>query len=290
MIISQRNTIKLAYGLHSLAQALREELKDARYFQIGFQTIILLFGYIYLHWDVNYYNLIAIYGSVTITQLICCRIWKLPFDSVKSAIISGMGLALLLRTDNPWWYVLAGTTGILSKFLLKTEKKHFFNPSNLGIMLCVLFSGESWISPGQWGNTMVLFCVASILGFIVVKKVGRLDISLAFIGTFFFLEFVRTILYQGWDLPFYLHKLSNGSLFLFTFFMITDPRSTPNHQAARIVWAASVGTLAFLLTNYQYVHGAPVWALFFLSPLTIIFDRFFKDKRFEWKTTTNKTV
>jgi hypothetical protein len=64
--------------------------------------------------------------------------------------------------------------------------------------------------------------------------------------------------------------------------MITDPVSTPSHPQARIAWAALVALLAFYLATYQFVNGAPLWALFFLSPLTILLDKFFVHSKFSW--------
>ncbi|MFK7968736.1 MAG: RnfABCDGE type electron transport complex subunit D [Bacteroidia bacterium] len=39
--------------------------------------------------------------------------------------------------------------------------------------------------------------------------------------------------------------MTNGSLLLFTFFMITDPMTTPNARKPRIVWAILIGIVSF---------------------------------------------
>jgi Na+-transporting NADH:ubiquinone oxidoreductase subunit NqrB len=117
----------------------------------------------------------------------------------------------------------------------------------------------------------------------VVLKVGRLDLALPFLLTYGGLELLRTVLYQGWPMDFFWHKILNGSLMLFTFFMITDPKSTPNHKAGRIIFSVVIGILTFYLANYKFVNGAPIWALFFLSPLTILLDKLFKANSFNWK-------
>ncbi len=64
--------------------------------------------------------------------------------------------------------------------------------------------------------------------------------------------------------------------------MITDPAATPSHKTARILWAFSIGVLAFWLQAYHFMNATPLWALFFLSPLTPFLDYFFKGKKFEW--------
>jgi Na+-transporting NADH:ubiquinone oxidoreductase subunit NqrB len=114
-------------------------------------------------------------------------------------------------------------------------------------------------------------------------KCGRIDISLAFIASFFGLEFMRSVLWLGWPIDYFGHMVTNGALLLFTFFMITDPMTTPNHPKARIAWAILVGILTFGLNHIFILNsGAPIWALFIISPLTLVFDKFFKSQKFAW--------
>ena len=154
----------------------------------------------------------------------------------------------------------------------------------------MLLTHKAWISPGQWGSDAMLLFIVGLLGLAVLLRVKRLDTALAFFGTFCALSFSRSVIYQGWPLDFFFHQFTSGTLLLFTFFMITDPVSTPSNKIARIVWAVLVGALAFYLQAFKWVNGAPVWALFFLSPLTILFDKLFKGELFSWKKSTLKTI
>jgi len=103
-------------------------------------------------------------------------------------------------------------------------------------------------------------------------------------NTFAALLFVRQILFLGWPLDFFVQSISTGSLLLFSFFMITDPKTTPNHSIARIVWAAVVAAVAFYLATFHFVNGAPVWVLILSQPLVPVLDHVFKEKLFEWNT------
>ena len=76
--------------------------------------------------------------------------------------------------------------------------------------------------------------------------------------------------------------MSSGTLLLFTFFMITDPKSSPNSREARMIWASIIAIISFLLTSWFYVYSAPLYALFILSPFTLLFDKWFTAKRFNW--------
>ena len=62
-------------------------------------------------------------------------------------------------------------------------------------------------------------------------------------------------------IDYFQHMVTNGALLLFTFFMITDPMTTPNHAKARIAWAVMVGLLTFALNHLFILNsGAPIWA------------------------------
>jgi enediyne biosynthesis protein E5 len=126
-----------------------------------------------------------------------------------------------------------------------------------------------------------LFGVLS-LGFIVVTRVQKLDVSLAFLGTFTGLLFIRQIIYLGWPMDHFIQSVSTGSLLLFSFFMITDPKTIPNHTIARVLWCTAIAVVAFYLTAFKFMNGAPIFVLVLAQPLVPLLDKFFKAKKFEW--------
>ncbi|MBA2750283.1 MAG: hypothetical protein H0U45_16530 [Tatlockia sp.] len=75
---------------------------------------------------------------------------KLP--SLRSAVITGLGLSLLLRADSYLTMVLAGFLAISSTFIFKFNDKHFFNSANFGIISALTLTPNAWVSPGQWGD------------------------------------------------------------------------------------------------------------------------------------------
>ena len=173
--------------------------KDARYFQIIFQTLFLCYGIFFLHWT----NEGWLYGTYFITsllfQFICewifgkknIPLWQRYQKGIPSILISSFGLSLLLKTNEIPVAITAAAVSILSKYLLRINGKHIFNPSALGIVSAVLLTGKAWISPGQWGSGVVIVFAVLCFGFIVTTKVQKLDVSLAFLGTFAALLFAR---------------------------------------------------------------------------------------------------
>lgn len=267
---------------------------DARYFQMAFQLTFLCYGLMFLHWNAEWWNYFMFVGSGLLFQLIADavifkKILLSPFagQSWKSVLVSCFSLCLLLKTNDWYICVLASAITVFSKYILQFRGKHVFNPSAIGIAAVVYATGNAWISPGQWGSNMVLFFAIICLGCIVVTKVQKLDVTLAFIITYAALLFSRQILYLGWPLDFFVHSITTGGLLLFSFFMITDPKTTPNHPIARIVWAISVATVSFYLSAFKFLNGAPIWVLVCSQPLIPLIDYLFKAKKFEWKTNLN---
>ncbi|MFY0645097.1 MAG: RnfABCDGE type electron transport complex subunit D [Bacteroidia bacterium] len=259
------------------------ELEDPRYFQVLYLGSFLFYGINYLGWDQNILVYSAYIVAAIVSQLVCEFFTRKRYSSVKSALITALGLSLLLHVSHWWVAVLAAVIAIASKFIIKSKGKHIFNPANIGIVGAIALSNQAWISPGQWGSETIIWFFIGSAGLIMILKVGRLDTAFTFISVFGLLLLIRQVIYLGWDLPVWTHMMSNGTLLLFSFFMITDPRTTPNHRVARIIWACIMAIGLFVLSNYFYIQTAAIWLLFFISPLTPLFDKFFKAKQYQWK-------
>lgn len=257
---------------------------DARHFQILFLGSFLVMVLFANDFPKEYLFQIGLTISSCITfQLLFSHFTTKNYLSWKSGLITSLGLCLLLKVDDLYWVIVASLIAIGSKFLIQHKNKHIFNPANIGIIGTILISQNAWISPGQWGSNIIYLFIIGSLGFLVIKKVTRIDIALSFILTFGSLLFIRNILYVGWPIDFWTHQMTNGTLMLFTFFMITDPMTTPNNKKGRIIFAVLLAIIAFYLTTFNHFYAAPIWVLVFMSPLTILFDCIWKDKKFEWK-------
>lgn len=259
-------------------------LGDPRHFQILALLSFLTYGIVDLGWDAQVSAYLMLAAAGLLVQAAGMAFYGAPLSSVKSALITILGLCLLLKANALWVYGLAGALAIGSKFLIRADKSHVFNPANFGIVAVILLTGQAWISPGQWGSgPMFLFFFGSAAA-MVLLRCGRVDTSLWFLGTLALLEFGRSVLFLGWTADVPLHRLSNGALLLFTFFMITDPVTTPRHRKGRVVWSVILALVTFIVGQFYYVHTAPVWTLFFLSPLTVVLNKVWRAARFSWFT------
>ena len=269
--------------------SIQRESSDPRYFQILYLGSFLLYGVSYLGWDTALPRYLALFGAAVATQLAFSYFTTKKYSSIKSALITALGLCLLLKTGSIETAVLAAVIAISTKFILKVKNKHIFNPANIGIVTAILLSNDAWVSPGQWGSSVVLWFLVGAAGLMMILKVGRMDTSITFLAVFGGLLFLRQVVYLGWEPSVWLHQMSNGTLLLFAFFMITDPMTTPNHTCARIIWSGALGVALFIASNFLYVQTAAVWLLFMISPFTPFFDRLFQAKKYAWSTPQKST-
>lgn len=260
--------------------------QDPRDYQILFLVCFLFLGVWVRDFSVKPANVLAIVLSCLATQMVVDRIDGK--NSIRSSLITAISLALLLRSISVITMVLVGVLSIGSKAVLRYRGKHFFNPSNLGLVIALALS-IGWVTPGQWGNDMWLFFLFACTGGLITRKVGRWDTTAAFLGVYLSMEAARNY-WLGWTADVFVHKMMSGSLLLFAFFMITDPRAIPDRRGARIAWAVSVAVLTYVLRNRYFMPTALFWALFALSPVTVLLDRLWPASRFEWKQEKSKVI
>src|SRR5205085_7863886 len=111
---------------------------DARHFQIAALATLLGFNVVFLDFGARPINsALAIMGSLAM-QALCSRIWRLPAIDLRSPLITGLSLSLLLRADEPWLHALAAAIGIASKFALRHDGKHVWNPAGFAIVALLL--------------------------------------------------------------------------------------------------------------------------------------------------------
>lgn len=277
-------------------------LQDARDYQILFLASFLFLGIQTRDWTLRLDLICVLFISCLLTQKLLSFLTKsdsqtvlqerpidlLSIPSWRSAIITSLGLSLLLRGNHYITMAIAGCLAIASKFLFRTQEKHFFNPGNFGIISALILTHDAWVSPGQWGADWWYLLLFVGAGGIIVKRVGRWDTSATFLGAYVGLEILRN-LWVGWSWDVLQHQLMNGSLLLFAFFMITDPRSIPNAIISRIIWSVSLAILTFILQHKFYITTAVFWSLFILSPLTVVLDKIWSAPKFSWQQNTIDT-
>lgn len=261
-----------------LARAL---VTDPRHHQIAVLSALLAWALLGLDLEVRPGVAAAVVGAALVTQWLGVRAVGLPGFDPRSPLISSLSLTLLLRTPSPALAALAAVLAIGSKFTLRARGKHVFNPTNFGLVAVLLLSDRAWVSPGQWGSpALAAFAVAG-LGLLVVWRAERSDVTWAFLG-FYAALLVGRALWLGDPLAIPLHQLANGALLVFTFFMISDPKTTPDSRAGRVLFALLVALGAGFVQFELYRPAGPIWALAALAPLVPLIDRVLPGLRYRW--------
>ena len=257
---------------------------DPRLYQIATLAGLLTYGVWWLDLEVVPQTAAAIVASALAAQVACERLTGRTRFDPRSALISGLSLCLLLRTAAPGMAMLAAVVAIASKFTLRVRGKHVFNPTNFALVAMMLVSGSVWVSPGQWGSGAVFAFLLASAGGLVVNRAARADVTCAFLACYAGLLVGRS-LWLGEPLAIPLHRLENGALVLFAFFMISDPKTTPDSRAGRLLFAALVALGAQVVQFWLFRTNGLLWSLAVCSLAVPLIDRLLPGPRYQWKPT-----
>jgi enediyne biosynthesis protein E5 len=260
---------------------MRRWWSDARHFQIVALASLLLLNFFWIDFGAKpLYCALAILSALA-TQVVCSRLFGLPRIDLRSPLITGLSLSLLLRADAAWLPALAGIVAIASKFIFRFDNKHIWNPAGFAIVTLLVTGAGVWISPGQWGTSVWVAMLLVFFAILVLQAAQRSDIALFFLGSHAALLVARAI-WLGDPLAIPLHQLQSGSLLIFAFFMISDPRTSPDSRLGRFVFAFAVAASAHYLAFFMQMRPALYVALIALSPLTLLLDRIVPATKFQW--------
>ncbi|MEE9348099.1 MAG: RnfABCDGE type electron transport complex subunit D [Robiginitomaculum sp.] len=275
--IDETASVSLTGRIAALWRALG---RDPRHYQIGVLTSLILAGVFVYDFELSPWHALACIGSTLATQALGDRLTGRKFDA-RSPLISALSLTILLRTGSIWLSLAAGVIAVGSKYLIRFKGKHVFNPANLALVFLALVFGGAWVSPGQWGAAPLLAIVLFGIGGAVSKKASRWDVSFAFLGFYAALVFARA-LWLGDPLSIPAHQLQSGALLIFAFFMISDPKTTPNARIARLIYAACVALVGFTIQFAYYKSPGVIFALVFTAPFVPLLDILFPASRYYW--------
>lgn len=266
--------------LRSLLASFGAARTDPRWFQIAALSSLLAFGIILRAFDIPLTAIVVIVATAAWTQWAMSTVFAIEFEA-KSAFISSLSLTLLLRADALWPLMLAAFIAIASKFLIRAWGKHVFNPANIGIVAATLFTDAAWTTPGQWGTAVWLAAIIAGAGAFVAYRSLRLDVPLVFLGAFAALVIARA-LWLGDPLSIPLHTLQSGALVLFAFFMISDPKTTPDGSKPRALFAAGTALLAYVLIYHFYQSDGLFYALALACLVRPAIEIFDSTRRYQW--------
>jgi enediyne biosynthesis protein E5 len=235
-------------------------------------TCILLAAHLSFGVLESYQRTALAIAAAIATELFMGRLTYGKWPHPASAYITGISVGILTRSPFYWPYVFISFISIASKYVLRLDGRHLWNPSNFGLS-AVLFLAPATVSllSVQWGNTIWPMVVIWILGTAIVWRVGRLHISATYVASFLVLSVVRSLI-SGTPWLATVAPITGPMYQLFIFFMVTDPKTTVRSTSGQSVVVFFVALIEAILRLAQVVY-APFYALFLVGPAALLIER-----------------
>ncbi|NWF35524.1 FG-GAP-like repeat-containing protein [Mariprofundus sp. KV] len=200
---------------------------------------------------------------------------KVEFFSY-SAVNTALGVIFLLRATDLSIYILVVALAIAQKHWLRINGRHFLNPSNVAVVAgLLLFPYETYTTPEQWGGMWWLGAAMTLLGLLITMRVGRVLIPIAFTISYLILTYTF-ITKNPTEI---MATLISGSFLLFIYFMLTDPRTTPDRPGYQILYATSIATLTILLELMLGARDITMFLALFIVSLFVPLMRIGQQKQ-----------
>ncbi|MDI3253339.1 MAG: RnfABCDGE type electron transport complex subunit D [Bacillota bacterium] len=244
---------------------------DSRFVPPLFITLILLVGHLGFGILESYQKTLLAIGTSMATEVVLGRIFLKKWPHLASAYITGISVGILLRSPAMWPYMLCAMIAITSKYVLRFQGRHIWNPSNFGICAMLFLASESVATLSiQWGNNLAAVLVIWLLGTIIIATHRRFHICATYVVSFLAFAFLRAwITHDPWQSE--ISPITGPEYQLFIFFMITDPKTTVRSRIGQSVVAFCVAFVEFLLRLDQSIY-APLYALFLVGPVAMLVE------------------
>jgi Na+-translocating ferredoxin:NAD+ oxidoreductase RnfD subunit len=213
--------------------------------------------------------------SAVATEFLLRRLLTGQPPQIASAYISGISIAILVRSPALWPYPLGAVISIMSKHVLCVKGRHLWNPSNFGICV-LLFLAPFAVAPlsVQWGNNLWPMLVIWLVGLNAIRVAKRAHITVTYVASFVLFALVRSLLSGGSFLT-EVAPITGPMYQLFALFMVTDPKTTVSSPrgAMVVVFLVAFVEMFFRLAGVIY---APFYALFLVGPSAVLAETWWK--------------
>lgn len=181
--------------------------------------------------------------------------------------ISALAVSMLLFTNEGLMpVVLATAIAILSKIIIRVKMKgvyrHFLNPSNAGISITLLlFPWVGIAQPYQFtenvnglGDFILPVIFIALGSFLNTKFTKKMPLILAWAGGFALQAVIRTMFFNA-SLISTLSPMTGVAFLLYSFYMISDPATTPFKKTNQVIFGLAVAMCYGILVSLHVVFG-----------------------------------
>jgi len=194
--------------------------------------------------------------SAIIADLFFSYFKNRKFAVSESSVVSALIIGFVLASDNPWWLVaLASLSAICSKYLIRFNKKHIFNPAAFGIFLSIILLGADT----QWKGTFLWYVLVPV-GLYFTYKVRKLDLIAGYFITALGLSSIQAALN---NIP--LINIFGYLSYFYIFVMLIEPKTTPIKPLAKLIFGILAAGLIFIFNQARINFDAELAALLILN-------------------------
>ena len=169
------------------------------------------------------------------------------------AHITGFAIAMLIYPgDRLLPFAYAGLMAITSKSIFSVvsrgRRRHFLNPSNFGIVATIFVFPSTTLAPPyeftenivgiwDWALPALFICIGTFINYRFTKK---LPLIATWLTAFCLQAVVRYYLFPPTSIFTTLAPLTGVPFLLYTFYMITDPQTSPSSVRGQIIFGLSI--------------------------------------------------
>ena len=238
---------------------------DKRYLAPILVTIVLLAGQLTFGFLESWPRALLAMATAIGVELVLAKLFTGAWPHLASAYISGISVAMLVRSPAVWPYALCSAISITSKYVLRVDGRHIWNPSNFGIVAMLVLASDTVASLSvQWGNNLLPMVVVWCFGTVIIHSLGRFHITLTYVVSFVLFALLRAVV-TGHPFLSEVAPITGPMYQLYIFFMITDPKTTVRSFRGQCLVAFLVAAVETVFRLLEFVH-APYYALFVVGP------------------------
>ena len=238
---------------------------DKRYLAPILVTLVLVMGQVTFGFLESWSRTALAISTAILVEVVLARLLWGNWPHLASSYISGISIGMLIRSPEFWPYALCSAIAITSKYVLRVQDRHIWNPSNFGIVAMLVLAADSVATLSiQWGNELLPMAVVWAFGSVIIHRLGRFHITLTYVASFVALALLRSAV-TGHPWLAEVAPITGPMYQLFIFFMITDPKTSVRSRPGQCLVAFLVALAEAVLRLLEFVH-APYYALFLVGP------------------------
>ncbi|CAN5791523.1 hypothetical protein BH24ACI4_BH24ACI4_31200 [soil metagenome] len=244
---------------------------DKRYLAPILVTLVLIVGQVTFGFLESWSRTALAIATAILVEIVLGRIFSGSWPHLASAYVSGISVGMLVRSPAFWPYALCSAISLTSKYVLRVDGRHIWNPSNFGIVAMLVLAADAVASLSvQWGNTLLPMVVVWCFGSVIIYTLGRFHITATYVLSFIALALLRAAV-TGHPWTSEMAPITGPMYQLFIFFMITDPKTTVRPVWGQCLVAFLVAAVEAIFRLLQWVH-APYYALFLVGPTSLLVE------------------